>query len=321
MKHYAYVTTALLLSSLLTTGVQADFFGDHQQGPLSNPAVEALRRSPALDELTAAVVPTFTQQTYRDSVTGLTVTYNLYLPKGYDQSQTYPLVVFIGDASTVGTDATRPLTQSGYGGVIWASPDVQKDHPSIVVAPQYPKVILDDHGDHVLTDYVELTARLIQHVEQTYAVDRRHVYGTGQSMGCMTTMYLAANHPDLFTATLLVDGQWDKTALAGLKSQRFIYVAAGGDDKALGGLRDVEGMMQDAGIPYGTLENMDARENAYVRNAAAAVVLDQGYAKNFFVWKAGSVLPEGAPQEASEHMFSFNYAYEMKAFRDWLFAQ
>lgn len=232
----------------------------------------------------------------------------------------YPLVLFIADASTPGKAVTAPLTQ-GYGGIIWATPEEQAKHPAIVVVPQYPEVILDDHGQHVLTDYVEATGRMLKDIETTYHVDTQHIYGTGQSMGCMTVMYLAAQHPDLFTATLLVDGQWDIQALDGLKSQKFIYVAAGGDDKASAGQAEVEQMMKHASYGYSKLTNMDAKENTLVRNTEASLVLDKGFDKNFFSWKTGSVLPDNAPAKASEHMFSFNPAYDMDAFRDWLFKQ
>lgn len=312
--------TTLPLVQAETTG-EPTFFADHQQQGMGHNPVNELRRTPELDAMTAAVVPTFTQRTYTDTVTGKTVPYNIYLPKEYDATKSYPLVLFIGDASTVGNDVTRPLTQSGYGSIIWATPEEQAKHPAIVVVPQYPQVILDDHGQHVLTDYVELTGRLLQNVEAEYHADTSRIYGTGQSMGCMTVMYLAANHPDLFTATLFVDGQWDINALQGLKSQRFIYVAADGDDKASAGLQDVKSMLDDAHISYGYLPHMDAKENALVRNTEASLVLNQGYQQNFFTWKKGTVLPDNAPSQASEHMFSFNHAYQMTAFRDWLFAQ
>ena len=55
----------------------------------------------AQDESTlVATYPSkFTQVEYKDAETGLTVTYNLFLPEGYDASQSYPMVVFIADSS------------------------------------------------------------------------------------------------------------------------------------------------------------------------------------------------------------------------------
>lgn len=316
------VPLAVLLSlSVAANAGAADFFADHKtDNSQEKQAMDAARRPADLDDMIAETVPKFKQETYTDAVTGKTITYNIFLPQGYDGSKSYPLVLFIADASTPGKAVTAPLTQ-GYGGIIWATPEEQAKHPAIVVVPQYPEVILDDHGQHVLTDYVEATGRMLKDIETTYHVDTQHIYGTGQSMGCMTVMYLAAQHPDLFTATLLVDGQWDIQALEGLKSQKFIYVAAGGDDKASAGQAEVEQMMKHAGIGYSKLTNMDAKENALVRNTEASLVLDKGFDKNFFSWKTGSVLPDNASAKASEHMFSFNPAYDMEAFRDWLFKQ
>lgn len=42
-------------------------------------------------------------------------------------------------------------------------------------------------------EYVEMAPRLIESLKTEYAVDEDRVYGTGQSMGCMTVMALAAS--------------------------------------------------------------------------------------------------------------------------------
>ena len=48
-----------------------------------------------------------------DPVSGKTMAYNLFVPAGSKPDQKVPLLMFIGDASTVGTDLLRPLKQ-GY---------------------------------------------------------------------------------------------------------------------------------------------------------------------------------------------------------------
>ena len=52
------------------------------------------------------------------------------------------------------------------------------------------------------TEYVELTKRFIDYMSDEYAVDTDRIYGTGQSMGCMTTLILASEYPDLYAAFL-----------------------------------------------------------------------------------------------------------------------
>jgi predicted peptidase len=119
-----------------------------------------------------------------------------------------------------------------------------------VLVPEFPSVTIDDHGSHTTTDYVEMTARLLVSVSSQYAIDPSHLYGTGQSMGCMMVLYLAAEHPDLFTAEYFVSGQWDVSVLGNLGKEKFFYIAAGGDQFASTGQTDVEGMLKTQGVAY-----------------------------------------------------------------------
>ncbi|MEE3473533.1 MAG: hypothetical protein VZR24_23135, partial [Butyrivibrio hungatei] len=63
----------------------------------------------------------FDQLTYSDEETGLSITYNLYLPEGYDENAEYPMVVFIGDSTTAGTDAEYSLTHMHSGTAHYSS--------------------------------------------------------------------------------------------------------------------------------------------------------------------------------------------------------
>ncbi len=159
------------------------------------------------DTLIATYADKFEQKTYNDSESGLSITFNVFLPDGYDSSASYPMVVFIGDSSCAGNDATISLTQ-GRGALVWATEEWQSVNPTIVAVPTYPETILDDHGSYTTTEYVELTKRYIDYMSSEYAVDTNRIYGTGQSMGCMTTLILASEYPDLYAACMFVDGQW-----------------------------------------------------------------------------------------------------------------
>jgi predicted peptidase len=61
------------------------------------------------------MAPKFQTLKFDDKITGKTMTYNLYIPEDYDQRKSYPLVLFMADASTTGKGAEAPLKQ-GYGG-------------------------------------------------------------------------------------------------------------------------------------------------------------------------------------------------------------
>ncbi|MFD5257328.1 alpha/beta hydrolase-fold protein [Streptomyces bobili] len=277
--------------------------------------------TPSLESLTTEVPGKFKQYTYKDSQTGKSVPYNLYVPTGYDESKTYPLVLYIADSSLAGKAVTAPLSQ--YGALIWASESEQAKHESLVLVPEYPEVIIDDHGSFTTTDYVELTARLVGSVTGKYSVDAKRVYGTGQSMGCMTVMYLAAKHPDLFAAELFVSGQWDISELDSLAKEKFFYIAAGGDEKASGGQAEVKKMLKSAGVSYQEA-TWDATWSGAQFASVAKKLFAAGDSVNFATFKTGTVLETSSASSAAmggEHMASFEPAYRITALRDWLFQQ
>lgn len=272
-----------------------------------------------LQAMIAKVEGKFQQFEYTDSETGLTVPYNLYIPENYDSAQSYPLVFFIADSSVVGQDTTAPLTQ-GYGGIIWATETEQAKHASFVLVPEYPEVIIDDHGSFTTTDYVELTVRLLNSVTESYSIDTNRLYATGQSMGGMTFLLLSSRYPDLFAAELFVSCQWDVSTLGNLANQKFFYIAAEGDEKASAGQTEVVNMLQSAGANYSTAI-WDATWSSAEFDAAVQSILAEGNSINIATFKQGTVLPEGVEVGTSEHMYSFDYAYKIEGVRDWLFAQ
>lgn len=259
----------------------------------------------------------YTTGSYTDPETGLTVPYDLFLPVNYDENESYPMVVFIGDATTVGTDMAYSLTQ-GCGGVVWAAAADQAKHPAIVLLPVFPETVIDDNNGANKSDYLFLVPRMIEAMANEYAVDANRIYGTGQSMGAMTTLYTAANNPELYAAILIVDGQWDTSELAGLETQNMVYVAAGGDQKAAQGQENVKAMFDSLNVSYAEDSGWDAQADVEELASLCDALFAKGEHLNFITWEVGTVL-NGAG--GSEHMASFDYAYKLEAVRDWLFRQ
>lgn len=276
-----------------------------------------------LQRMLKEVVPKFKQETYTDAKTGKSITYNLFLPDDYDTSKKYPMVVFIADASCVSNSPKRSLTQ-GRGGLVWADTSWQKKHPCIVLVPTYTETIIDDNrGKAVITDYVDMTKDLIDKVSRDHAVDTHRIYGTGQSMGCMTNMILMARYPDLYAACMFVDGQWDAETLKTLAGQKFVYFAAAGDEKASQGMKELKAKFQSMCTTYSEA-TWDATWSNSRKSAAAKKLFGQGNAANMITWKKGTVVPYGADTSAlgaGEHMFSFDEAYKCTAVMEWVFAQ
>ena len=92
----------------------------------------------------SSILKKFNQFSYGEM--GNRIWCNLFLPEGYPGTNKYPLVVFIGDESTTGTEIDAPLKQ-GLGGVIWASDSEQAKRKCMILVPQYP----DDNSDKYLT--------------------------------------------------------------------------------------------------------------------------------------------------------------------------
>ena len=244
--------------------------------------------------------------------------YNLFVPENYTKSEKYPLIVFIGDASTVGKKSS-PLTQT-VGGPIWATDMIQKKHNCFVLIPEYNEVIIDDRHGYSKSEYINVTVRLISQIKTEYNIDPNRIYGTGQSMGAMTTLYLLANNPDLFAAGLIVDGQWKIDELEGLTNATFTYFAAAGDDKAFNGQNEVKKYLESKSIEFGSLNDLNAQEKVSILNNATQKMYDLGYKQNFISYAKGTVFSPNSKIK-HEHMASFKYGYRIDTVRDWIFSQ
>ena len=268
-----------------------------------------------LAQLKETVLPKFQQMTWEDSVTGQSMEYNLFVPADSVQGKSYPIVMFICDASCAGKEVKFPLEQ-GYGALIWATDEDQQRHPCFVLAPAYKAKAVDD--DWSTTDEVEMTIRLLQAVIKQYGIDTTRVYTTGQSMGGMMSMYYNITHPDLFAASIFVGCQWDTSKMDDFGNRKFFYIVAGGDEKAPKGMAALREVLQrhEAKVDSAT---WSAKLPTDEQNAMVRDLLSKGSDINFIVFTTGSVLPKNG--RGNEHMASFDYAYKLTAVRDWLFEQ
>ena len=139
----------------------------------------------------------------------------------------------------------------------------------------------------------------------------------------MTSLYLTANNPDLFAATLLVDGQWNINEIQGIKDRKFIYFAAEGDKKAYEGQTNVKNYLKENNVDYAEVYDVDAKDSAENLNKIADELFSKGLDKNFITWKLNSTYANGESNGSmvGEHMTSFYYGYNIERVRDWLFEQ
>ncbi|MGD9563654.1 MAG: alpha/beta hydrolase-fold protein [Pyrinomonadaceae bacterium] len=269
--------------------------------------------------LREVIAPKFRSLKFEDKTTGRTMAYNLFVPKDYDAAKSYPLVLFMADASTTGKVSEAPLKQ-GYGGIIWATDESQSANPSFVLVPAFagPENATNDNWE--VSDEVGVALRLLESVVAGYSIDRSRLYTTGQSMGGMISFYLNANHPDLFAASIFVGSQWDVAVLRPLTKMKFFYIVSAADPKASKGMKELGAMLKENGVTFGETK-FSAKLPQAEQEQQIAELLAKGHNINFVQFAEGTVVPTGASGMGSEHMYSFDYAYKLKGVRDWMFKQ
>ena len=139
-------------------------------------------------------------------------------------------------------------------------------------------------------------------------------------MGAMTILYLLANYQNLFSAGLIVDGQWKINELNCLINSTFTYIVSEGDEKAFNGQNEVKKYLDFHNIKYGSINNINAQENIKILDIYVKNMYALGYRHNFITYEKGTVLsPENKLK--NEHLASFKYGYRIEAVKDWLFSQ
>lgn len=115
--------------------------------------------------------------------------YALYLPKDFDESKKYPLVLFLHGAGERGDDLDIGC-RHGYMKHVRES---GAEYPFIIVAPQIPYSI-------IWGSCIESLLGFLDYICETLPVDKERVYATGFSMGGMGTWLVAMTDPDRFAA-------------------------------------------------------------------------------------------------------------------------
>ncbi|MGM9521348.1 MAG: hypothetical protein ACI3VB_02580 [Oscillospiraceae bacterium] len=250
---------------------------------------------------------------------GRKVDYNLYIPENIEPGREYPLVYFIVDAGNLSQDMRVTLCQ-GLGATVWARPEEQRKHPCFVLAPQFhgPESLVQD--DFSCTWEVDAALQLVLHIMDIYPIDKKRVYGTGQSMGCMTTCELNMRRPDLYGASLLVGGQWDPVGMTAAKANNFWICVSSGDRKAFPGMNAITEAFEKTGETVGRAV-LDATDMPEMNRIVSDLAQDGNHIH--YTWfKDDTVIPDGVePNGGNHHINSWRVAYDIEALRDWLFTQ
>ena len=144
--------------------------------------------------------------------------YRLLLPEDYDESESYPLILFLHGAGERGTDNEKQLT---HGAGMFLQPEVREAFPAIIIFPQCPQdeywanVHLERTEDGLKLDFskdmppsrpMKLVLDLMDEWLAKPQVDERRVYVMGLSMGGMGTFEILARRPEMFAAAVPICG-------------------------------------------------------------------------------------------------------------------
>ncbi len=132
--------------------------------------------------------------------------YVVYVPRGYDASQEWPLILYLHGSGERGDDGLRP-SGAGLGQGIRRFPD---RWPALVLFPQCPK-------KKTWADIQADVQQVFMNAVSEWRIDMARVYVTGVSLGGYAAFKLPILQPDMAAAIVPVCGggaETDAEALA-----------------------------------------------------------------------------------------------------------
>lgn len=266
--------------------------------------------------VTNLVVDAFEQRVWNDPETGDTLPYNLFVPKDYDPSGSYPLVNFMHDAGATSEDPLFTLKQ-GLGAIAWASPEDQAKRPCFVLAPQFAEIIADD--DNNASSMLDTTINLIKALTEEFSIDTGRLYTTGQSGGGMLSIAMNIKYPDFFAASFLVACQWGPELVAPMAGNRLFIVVSQDDPGAFPGQNAITESLEDAGATV-SRAIWDGTWSEEQFRFAFDDLDAEGARINYVSFAEGTVITEGeSAAGASGHRNTWRVAYTIEPIREWIF--
>ena len=182
-----------------------------------------------------------------------TLHYTYYLPSGYDENKSYPMLMTLpGWSSRFNTITTTPLTDNAYAksnAEVWT----ELNGDMIVVSPN-----LTDWGEKSARQTIELADWFIEN----YNIDASRIYAAGFSAGGETLSRVVDMRPELFAAYLHCATQWDGGYDAVAEHKMPVYISMAEHDEYYGldtARRAYEGLKsayEGIGITGGELDDL-----------------------------------------------------------------
>ncbi len=211
--------------------------------------------------------------------------YALFVPEDYDAGKEYALVLHVHDASAMGDDPLITLTES-QGPANYITPEVQqivKDQGLgglIVVCPQFNNDIRTTRDNWSMSAGVPATWQLMDSITETYNINMDHIYASGQSMGGMQILGMAAQRDNYFAALWPIASQWGSNNSLETAYQGAPYYEAPADDVIIYS-KDADGKACD----YRNLYYMLSDDNILITNCADDQLSTNAWREFYFLYK------------------------------------
>jgi polyhydroxybutyrate depolymerase len=143
--------------------------------------------------------------TYNESIVtppanGGTRTYVLHIPKGYDPTKTYPLVLLFHGSHATGAQqlrVTKFAPKADHEGFIIVAPDGINKHWNDGKLPTNTNI---NTSVNTRINDVGFVRLLVPHLESELPIDRNRIYATGISNGGHFSQWLGCHMADVFAA-------------------------------------------------------------------------------------------------------------------------
>lgn len=136
--------------------------------------------------------------------------YQLFRPSGLKSDRLYPVILFLHGSGERGDDNLRQVR--GIPGIL-TEPDLQRDFPCFIVAPQCPAKTHWSDRAHITgrsaNDGLTVALAAVDDILASDQADPDQVYLIGYSMGGFGAWELAARAPDRFAAVVPIAGSGD----------------------------------------------------------------------------------------------------------------
>ncbi len=223
---------------------------------------------------------------------GTKLNYRILYPDNYEEGKKYPLVLFLHGAGERGDDNESQLK---HGSQVFI--DLQKEHPSIIIAPQCPKegywasgkfsrnkypLDIDFNYSYEEKEALHAAVELVKRFVNEKKADKKRVYITGLSMGGMGTFEAVGRYPKLFAAAMPICGGGDVNAYGKKQAKIPFWIFHGDVDGVVPvqNSRDMYNRLQDLGANVKYTEYPGVNHNSWDN-----VFVEKGYPQWLFQFK------------------------------------